>query len=307
MNSIIKNIFFRNSDKIKAFSIIRIPEGEIAEKVYLKSGDLKVDITGTNSMICLDPFCMAAWLPKSQAEVIDLASAKIHFIKGTKLNALIVVSLIETIDTPKGSLLLFKIEDISNHQLSGLHRQVLFKYFLRSKNNTYHSRKVISALYSYPRSIIIVSYQDDSYCNIFPMDIHGYIEEEGLYLLGLRTTNVTLDKILGAKKVVICDTDTVDIDTVYTLGKHSSTAPTPKNQLPFKTHNSELFGFPVPDFAGSYKEVEIINHKKMGYHMLMIGKVLNQKNIKPNRASLYHLGFLQYQESNYKSTIDGLF
>ncbi len=107
-----------------------------------------------------------------------------------------------------------------------MHRLVLFAYFLRSKKNTYHHRKVISALYSYPRRIIIVSYKDDNYYNIFPMDIQGYIAEEKLYILGLRTTNVTLNKILEGKKVVVCDTDTVDINTVYDLGKHSSAAPT---------------------------------------------------------------------------------
>jgi hypothetical protein len=187
-----------------------------------------------------------------------------------------------------------------------LHRLVLFAYFLRSKANTYYSRKVISAMYSYPRSIIIVSYRDDNYCNIFPMDIHGYIEEEDMYILGLRTTNVTLDKILTAKKVVVCDTNDVDINTVYDLGKHSSKSPTAPDHLPFKTTESELFKFPVPEFVGSYKEIEIITNKKMGYHMLMVGKVLNKKQIKDNPSSLYHIGFLEFQKGNYKS-IDGLF
>ena len=161
-------------------------------------------------------------------------------------------------------------------------------------------------MYSYPRSIIIVSYKDADYCNIFPMDIHGYIQEEEMYLLGLRTTNVTLDKILAAKKVVVCDTNDVDINTVYDLGKHSSKSPAAPDHLPFKTTESELFRFPVPDFVGSYKEIEIITNKKMGYHMLMIGKVLNKKQVKDDPSSLYHIGFLQFQKGNYKS-IDGLF
>jgi len=138
------------------------------------------------------------------------------------------------------------------------------------------------------------------------MDIQGYIPEEELYILGLRTTNVTLNKILEAKKVVICDTDTVDINTVYNLGKHSSNAPTPLVDLPFSVSESELFGFHVPNFSGSYKEIEIIQHRKMGYHMLMIGKVLNNKKRKESSSSLYHVGFLQFQKGNY-SSIEGLF
>ncbi len=291
---------------MQTFVISRLQDSEIEEKVYLRESEQEIDITKHHAMICLDPFCMAVWLNKEHLTTINPAAIKILFKKEDETNAVINLSLIEKIPTEKGILLLYKIDSVRNNQLNPLHRLVFLAYFLRSKKNTYYSRRVISALYSYPRRIIIVSYKDDSYYNIFPMDIQGYIAEEGLYILGLRTTNATLNKILGAKKVVVCDTDTVDISTVYNLGKHSSNAPTPLSDLPFGTCESEQFGFPVPDFTGSYKEIEIIYNREMGYHMLMVGKVVNHKKRKENAASLYHIGFLQYQNSNYKS-IEGLF
>jgi hypothetical protein len=305
MINLVNRIFF-NNPKIQTFYISRLLPGDIEERVYLRNGTYQADITSTNSMICLDPFCMACWLPTAQAALTSNQEAKILFVKGNTLNASIDVSLIEKIPTPKGVLFLYKVEKASNYHLTALHRLVLFAYFLRSKANTYSSRKIISAFYSYPRKIIIVSYKDDNYTNIFPMDIQGYIKEEDMYILGLRTTNVTLDKILTAKKVVVCDTNDVDIETVYNLGKHSSKSPTAPGRLPFKTTESELFKFPVPDFVGSYKEIEILSNKKMGYHMLMVGKVLNSKQVKSNPSSLYHIGFLEFQNSNYKK-IDGLF
>jgi flavin reductase (DIM6/NTAB) family NADH-FMN oxidoreductase RutF len=305
MYSLIKKLFFKDA-KVKTFLITRLAASEIAEKVFLKNGKHISEITGHHAMICLDPFCIAAWLPAYQLNLIDQQSVKIHFKKGDKLNASIDVSLIEKIETAHGALLLYKVEKVKNYQVNPLHRLVLFAYLLRSKANTFYSRKVISALYSYPRSIIIVTYRDDTYYNIFPMDIQGYIPEDDLYILGLRTTNITLNKILEAKKVVVCDTDTVAIDTVYALGKHSSASPTAVEELTFGITESELFGFPVPDFTGSYKEIEIIQHKKMGYHMLMIGKVVNSKKLKESTASLYHVGFLQSQQGNYKS-IEGVF
>jgi hypothetical protein len=306
MNSLIKTFFFKNTKKIQTFNIVRLEQTQVEEKVYLRKDNQTVDISTHQGMICLDPFCIAVWLPDTQLDQLDPESVKIEFKKGRKVNAEIEVSLIEKIASEQGELLLYKIEKVKNHQLNAIRRLVLFAYFLRSKTNTYYSRKVISALYSYPRKIIIVSYCDEQYCNIFPMDIQGYIEEEKLYILGLRTTNLTLSKILETKKVVVCDTDTVDINTVYNLGKHSSSTPTPIEDLPFGTTKSELFGFPVPDFTGSYKEIEIIQHKKMGYHMLMVGKVVNEKKIKQNATSLYHIGFLQFQKGNYNN-IDGLF
>jgi len=306
MNSLIKTLFFKSAKKIQTFYITRLAQNQVEEKVFLKKDKSVTDITAHQGMICLDPFCIAVWMPDSKLDFLDAQSVTIQFKKGSKLNAAMGVSLIEKIPTEQGELLLYKIEKVKNHQLSVLHRLVLFAYFLRSKTNTYHSREVISALYSYPRKIIIVSYRDENYYNIFPMDIQGYIAEEGLYILGLRTTNVTLNKILEAKKVVVCDTDKVNIKTVYDLGKHSSSAPTPIENLPFGTIKSEMFSFPVPDFTGSYKEIEIIHHKKMGYHMLMVGKVLNEKIIRQGSSSLYHVGFLEFQKSNYQQ-IEGLF
>jgi hypothetical protein len=305
MRSLIKNIFFKNA-KIKTFYITRLLESQIEEKVIFNSKSLSADVSKSHGMICLDPFCIAVWLAGSQTIPTDLQDAELQFKKDDNLNASITLSLIEKIPTDNGRLLLYKVDKVHNRQLNSLHRLVLFGYLLKSPKNTYYHRKVVSALYSYPRNIIIVSYRDNEYCNIFPMDIHAYIPEDDLYILGLRTTNITLNKILEAQKVVVCDSDNVDINTVYDLGKHSSSAPTPIDELPFSTNESELFHFPVPDFVGSYKEIEIIHHKKMGYHMLMVGKVLNYKKLRSNPASLYHVSFLQFREGNYKG-IEGVF
>lgn len=305
MTSPIKKLFFKDA-VIRTFAITRLHDNEIVEKVFLRQGRQRLDITLHHSMICLDPFCISVWLSAEDTSKIDPQQIEIEFVKDNKRNAWIKASLIEKVPADHGVLLLFKIEKVKNYQLSPLHRLVFFGWLLRSKKNTFYSRRVISALYSYPRRIIIVSYKDDDYYNIFPMDIQGYISEDKLYVLGLRTTNITLDKILKAKKVVICNTDSVDIDTVYSLGKHSSTKPTPVQELPFKVSVSEQFGFFVPDFSGSYKEVEIIYNRNMGYHTLMVGKVVNEKEIKPNHSSLFHVGFLQFQQGNYTS-IEGLF
>jgi len=302
---LIQKLFFRNA-KITTFGITRLSPQQVEEQVFFKQGKRIIEITKHHGMICLDPFCVAVWLSKDEMKQVDVKSGTMQFMGNGKLNATIEVSLIEKISTDNGELLLYKVGRVKNYQEGILHRQLLFRYFLRSKKNTYHHRKVISALYSYPRNIIIVSYRDDEYYNIFPMDIHSYIAEEGIYLLGLRTTNVTLDKILKAKKVVVCDTDTVGIDTVYALGKHPSADPTKVSDMPFKVSESEQFGFFVPDFTGSYKEIEITANRKMGYHMLMIGKVVNEKKLKPESSSLYHVGFLQFRQSGYQN-IEGLY
>jgi len=305
LNSRIKRIFFKDAP-LKTFYISRLKASDIKENVVLVSNKTTIDVSSTHGMICLDPFCVAVWLSNNQIQTIDSKKLTLVLKTGPVTNATITGNLIEGVSTVNGQLLLYKIANVKNRHFTILHRFALFAYLLKSKTNTYYSRKVISALYSYPRNVIIVSYQDADYCNIFPMDIHCFLEKESLYILGLRTTNVALDKILGSKKVVVCDSNAVDTETVYQLGKHPSKSPTALADMPFEVKPSQVFGFPVPDFTGSYKEIEIIYNRKMGYHMLMLGKVVNHVNLKPDPSSLYHIGFLQYQGSDY-SSVDGLY
>jgi len=119
-----------------------------------------------------------------------------------------------------------------------------------------------------------------------------------LYILGLRTTNLTLGKILSTKRLVISDTNKADIKTIYALGKHGSSAPPPLESLPFTVSKSEIFGFPVPDFSSSYKEVEIIQHRELGYHMLMLGKIVNAKETLSEPLLLYHVHILEFLNSD---------
>jgi len=147
MNSLIKNIFFKNTT-VQTFFISRLLEKEVEEKVYLKTSHRDIDITGHHAMICLDPFCIAVWLSNPESIAIDPYNVKIKFKKGNKLNATINASIIEKMPTEKGVLLLYRIEKVKNYQLSPFHRLALFAWFLRSKKNTYYSRRVISALYS---------------------------------------------------------------------------------------------------------------------------------------------------------------
>jgi len=303
MYSLIKKFFFKDA-KIKIFSISRLSDRQIEEQVFLQNGKDSIDISTKHGMICLDPFCVAVWLTKGQAGLLDTQRAKLQFQRRKQPIASISVSLIEKIEGDKCVLLLYKITGVKNYLFTLLHRFVLFAYLLRNKTSTYSYRKTISALYSYPRKIIVVSYKDEDYCNIFPMDIQGYVQEDAMYVLGLRTTNVTLNKILAAKKVVVCDTDSVAVNTVYTLGKHPSASPPKLEDHPFATTESEMFKFPVPDFTGSYKEIEIIMHKKMGYHMLLVGKVVHSKTIRQNTSPLHHVGFLEYLKAGY-ANIEG--
>lgn len=285
--------------KVSAFVVTRLFDHEIKESVFLTNGTSSIDITKRHSMICLDPFCVAVWLLPEQFNSIDPATVDILFKKGKNLKAKLSLSLIEKIEEDNATLLLYRANQASCYQLNAFSRFVTLFRFLKNKTTTYRQRKFIAALYSYPRKIIVVSYKEDNYCNIFPMDIQGYIPDSNLYILGLRTTNLTLGKILSTKKLVISDTNRADIKTIYSLGKHGSSAPPPIESFPFAVSNSEQFNFPVPDFSSSYKEMEIIEHRELGYHMLLLGRIINAKDTLPEPSLLYHVHILEFMQSGY--------
>ena len=85
-------LFFKNSTTIGAFVVSRLQKHELQEAAFLKQGQQTFNISGTHGMICLDPFCVAVWLPKNSITADDLIPAKIEFVMGSKVNASIVVS-----------------------------------------------------------------------------------------------------------------------------------------------------------------------------------------------------------------------
>jgi flavin reductase (DIM6/NTAB) family NADH-FMN oxidoreductase RutF len=303
IDSILKKLVYRGKNP-RAFIVTRLSPGEIKEKVYIKGRDNKIDISERQCMTCLDPFCMAIWLRQEELNLINPASITIEVVRNNNTRAGLDLLLIAKTPEEDMVLLLYRVDEVKCFQANPFYRFITLAWPLKNNTSTYRERKFIAALYTYPRKVIVVSYKEEGYCNIFPMDIQGYVAESGLYLLGLRNSNITLDKILANKKLVISDTGSADIKTVYSLGRHLSAAPPKPDELPFDTSNSELFGFPVPDFSTAYKEVEIIRDVNMGYHRLLVAKIVNEVKLKQDDASLYHVHYFEFKNSGYENIVN---
>lgn len=296
LKSITKRILFGNR-VAKIFPAVRIAIGKIEEKVLLTTQADKLDISERHCIVCHDPFCLAVWLTgdewaRTQAEVINISVAT-----GEKINARLTTSVLKKIELTNGLLIIVKAEQAFCYQKNLLFQAFTRRYF-KNKNSSLED-KFYAAAYSYPRRVIAVSFRNESYYNIFPMDFQCYIPQSNLYVLGLRTTNITLKKIIQSEKIVIGDTNGADLSVIYSLGNNHSTQPPPLEQLPFVVSDSEMFHFHVPDFSASYKEIKLIGHHNLGTHTLLLGEIVNAHDVGEKHSYLYHISFLQSLGTHY--------
>jgi flavin reductase (DIM6/NTAB) family NADH-FMN oxidoreductase RutF len=299
MKSIIKKILFRGVYP-KPFLGVRIDEGGIKERVFLKNGIHELDVSERHNIVCETPFCVAVWISEPHLILFTADRWKLKISKAGKTIASMSIKMIHRLEQDKGAVLIFQIVKARCYQLGLFHQFILIAFFFSGKRHSYSETEIYGALYSYPRKVIVTSFREKEYYNIFPMDFQGEYPESRIYLFGLKATNITVNKIIEKKRVVVSDTGAIDTGTIYVLGAHHSNSPPKIGDLSFKVMESELFGFPVPDFSSSYKEVEIINSRRLGSHFLLVGKVLNAKTENEKHCSLYHVHFFEYLQSGYK-------
>jgi flavin reductase (DIM6/NTAB) family NADH-FMN oxidoreductase RutF len=237
-------------------------------------------------------------MPAGQFPACEGGRYTVQVTKDDKVSATVKISLVRAIED-NNRIIIYRIEKVRCYNQDRCRQFILIKYFFPKGKKTFREGMIYGALYSYPRSIITVSYKEEGYYNIFPMDFQGCFEEEKLHIFGLRITNITLEKILHAKRIVIGDTGASDTCTIYGLGSHHSSNPPQIDQLPFPVIESEQFKFPVPAFTGAYKEIEVISSYRLGSHMMLVGKVVNEKRLKEPAPPLYHIHFFQFIQSGY--------
>lgn len=303
--SLCKKYIFNNNN-IKQFLPVSVDRKKITEKVYLNSDNGPYDITDSQWILCQSPFIIGVWISFSEKINVSDSKTSIHITSSDEKTIFtkIEVSVYKKIEASGGTLYLLVFMQVKLNQLNLLKRFLLLKIieYQRKQELSIKELQFFAGGFSYPRKVILVAYCEENYHNFFPMDFQGYISSEKIQLLGLRKTNITLNKIIQHKKVLVCQVDASQKDTLYMWGKHHSTSPPPIELATIHPEPSSYFGFPVPVIARSYKEIEIVNTFEMGSHFLLIGKEVSEKEYgDKNFNSLYHIHSLQFLEANSKN------
>lgn len=310
MKSLFRNILFGNIE-ITEYSTITI-EGQVKENVFLETGDFIINVSEIHWLLCLEPIVFGIWLSRDGHKILPGGKTRcsLYFsgssndFRAAKKNAVAIITLdyVDKIEEPGGTLYLLKLAGCRIHHVGLLKTFVLFHKYYKKPKFTFEKYKSLIAAYSYPRRVRIISFMQDDYFNIFPMDLLGEIPASGRYVFGLRHTNVALAKIIAAKKIVVSEVPYIYKDTIYKLGKHHGGSPPSPDSLPFALQKTENFGFLIPEWADGYKEVQILKTKNLGSHMLLWGEIINEKTLKQSPGNLYHIHFLLYYHQKLKRT-----
>jgi hypothetical protein len=295
MKKLLRNLLF-GEIPVTEYSTVTV-EREIHEKVWLKAGDADLDISVNHWLLCLDPVVFGIWLTKKE-DILSFGQRLEYrmYFKDSEKGRIIAdmkLDLFDSLQEPDGTLLLLKLADVDICHISFIRTRLIFYKYYRKPEQDFYKLKSFSAAYSYPRRVRIISFKEGSWYNIFPMDLVGDIPMSRRYVFGLRHSNVTLARIIATGKLVVSEVPYKYKDTIYQLGKHHR-KPMSETTLPFGLIQSETFGFPVPEWANSYKEINIVRHVNLGSHMLLSGEEVYQKYISDPCGHLYHIHFLHY-------------
>jgi flavin reductase (DIM6/NTAB) family NADH-FMN oxidoreductase RutF len=289
MRKAFKKILFEDQP-VKQYLTVSIDKDVVTECAFLWLDDQeKVNVSNEQFVLCQRPFIIGIWIGKnnepSNGEVrLDLVGNSGNLLLWMKLKK------IRVVEFPEGKFILFSIVHTRYFFINFFHQKALMLFFFTRKGNKIQIKELncFCAAYAYPRKVILTCFGQDGYYNLFPMDFQGLIQDAQLFVLGLRNTNITLNKILESKRVVVCEIAASEKELILMLGRHHSSMPPDLTNLSFPVEMTSLYNIPIPKMAKSYRELEIVYSSNEGSHTIMVGKIINHSQASSKFSSLFH-------------------
>ena len=278
----------------------------VREKVYLQVGESVLEVSGNQWLLSLDPPVIGIWVEEKAAMSLfgPGKEYRLYFRDcapddegGARRNALSVlkVEFADQLSESDGTLFLLRVCSTAIYHISAIRARLLFEKFYKKPGVGFERLKTIAAAYTYPRRVRIISFQlEGNYNYIFPMDLLADIRSSGRFLFGMRHSNQVLKRIVDVKKIVVAEAPASYKGTIYKLGRNHSASPPSLEEYPFGLIRTRQFGYYLPDWVESYKEVRIGRIADLGSHMLLCGQWTEEVLLKPATPHLHHIHFLHF-------------
>ncbi len=140
--------------------------------------------------------------------------------------------------------------------------------------------------YICPRPVVLVSVDDGSHSNLFPMDLIGAVSSER-FTLALRSTSPSIPTMKSARRVALSDVPARDYATAYKLGIHHRNVMVEWDHLPFEIKRSRDFSLPYPAIALRVREIEILDFDTIGSHTFFVTQIASE-HLAADDAQFFH-------------------
>jgi len=187
------------------------------------------------------------------------------------------------------ALVLFETTYCKNYCLSSWRIQSHYLYErikLFFDRNPHNTQKMSSyylfsnwLLFSMPRAVALVSFDDGQYSNMFPMDLIGPTDSP-YYVLSLTSSDPSLPHILKNRRLVVSHVPLHETDNVYAMAKNHKRQSTSREEMIVDTKLSPDFNIPIPVSALCIRELDIVTSFDVDYHTIIISQVRNFERYK---------------------------
>ena len=150
--------------------------------------------------------------------------------------------------------------------------------------------------YICPRPVVLVSVDDGSHSNLFPMDLIGPISSDH-FTLALRSTSPSISTMKNARRVALSDVPAREYATAYKLGIHHKKAMVEWDHLPFEIRRSGNFSLPYPAIALRVREVEILDFATVGSHTFFVSRIASEVSAGDDAQFFHTSGIYQHFRS----------
>jgi hypothetical protein len=242
-----------------------------------------LDVTGNNVMVELRPLVVAigfeAGTVARHLGRAPLALSLHDPLGGDRCLGRVGLEHVETLPLPGREIGLFSTTWCDNRCLppSTIRRHYAFERIkLALDHNPRNEHKMAPRelfcnwlLFSSPRPVFLVSFDDGVRGNMFPMDLLGPTDTP-YYLLALTTTDPSLPFILRSRRLAVSAIPLEYTPTAYAIGRNHAVASIAWDSLPLATTRSLEYGIPVPRDALSVRELWIDRTHRTDHHTLFL-------------------------------------
>src|SRR5580692_11209627 len=132
--------------------------------------------------------------------------------------------------------------------------------------------------YICPRPVVLVSVDDGTHNNLFPMDLIGPVSADR-FTLALRSTSPSIATMKSARRVALSDVPAREYATAYKLGIHHKNVKVEWDQLPFDMLRSAEFSLPYPALALRVRECAILDFETIGSHTMFVTEIASDHRL----------------------------